>query len=61
MVLTITPKTGLTLEEVKQALKQEEKTGKILTIVTDLQSKLEKQHLMLTKLVVLISIDRPTK
>lgn len=46
---------GLTLEDIKQALKNERKTDDILKLVTDLHSKLDKQHLMLSKLISMIS------
>lgn len=48
-------RTGLTIDDVKQALKSEEKISKILESILDLHSKLDKQHLMLTKLATMIS------
>ena len=46
---------GITKEDVRQLLKEEDKTDVILKIVQDLQNKLEKQYLLLTKLVAMIS------
>ncbi|PJC49755.1 MAG: hypothetical protein CO032_08290 [Nitrosopumilales archaeon CG_4_9_14_0_2_um_filter_34_16] len=55
MVSVTRSRTGLTIDDVKQALKSEEKISKILENILELHSKLDKQHLMLTKLVSMIS------
>ena len=46
---------GINKEEIRKILKEEDKSEKILKIVQELQNKLEKQHLMLTKLVAMTS------
>lgn len=53
--MVITNRTGLTIDDVKQALKSEEKISRILESILGLHSKLDKQHLMLTKLAIMIS------
>ena len=46
---------GVTKEQIEQLLKEQDKTGIILEIVQDLQSKLGEQGRALTKLVSMIS------
>ena len=46
---------GITEDQVRQILKEEDKSELILKIVQELKNKLEKQHVMSTKLVAMVS------
>lgn len=51
----INSKTGLSIDDVKQALQSEQKTNEILGIVKGLQNKLDAQHKLLGNIALTVS------
>ena len=54
-MVIVNSRTGLSIDDVKQALQSEQKTNEILAIVRDLQNKLDIQHKLLGNIALTVS------